>query len=100
MLKYHIPHDPDKEKEPLLNEEMCRKYLQPKLDQQCQGNEKQSSGRAAYILSQHLEERAKETKINLVKRTEVMLMKHQLLKFYAANTRPLEGKEASTKTHK
>ena len=34
VLKYYLPPDPKKGKEPLLSEKMCRKFLQRKSDMQ------------------------------------------------------------------
>ena len=58
ILSYYVPKKPNKEKEPILNGELQRKFLPPKSDAQRERNKQQSQARAENWLS--LNPKAKE----------------------------------------
>ena len=49
ILSYYVPENPNKEKEPILNSELQRKYLPPKSEAQRQRNESGKSRKLAEV---------------------------------------------------
>ena len=95
ILSYYIPENPDKEKEPLLNRELQRKYLLPKSEAQRQRNEQQSKSRAIKLLTMapktREKERKKERKESKIKR----IMMNKKMKVYSVNADTMTNKLAT-----